>query len=63
MYRKCRHFTAVSSETDFRAVARAGLKDLNDRLTAALQQTKDPMTLAHLEDCRQEVDQILHPKK
>jgi len=56
-------FTAVSSETDFRAVARAGLKDLNDRLTAALQQTKDPMTLAHLEDCRQEVDQILHPKK
>jgi hypothetical protein len=44
-------------------VARAALKDLNDRLSAAAKQAKDPMTLAHLEDCQQEVDQILHPKK
>jgi hypothetical protein len=56
-------FTAGNSDTDFRAVARTALKDLNDRLGVAIQQTRDPMTLAHLEDCRQEIDQILHPKK
>jgi uncharacterized protein DUF4953/uncharacterized protein DUF5117/uncharacterized protein DUF5118 len=55
-------FSPGNSDTDFRAVARAALKDLNERLTAAVQQTKDPMTLAHLEDCRQEIDQILYPK-
>ena len=55
--------TADKTATDFRAVARAALKDLDGRLSAAVQQTKDPMTLAHLEDCRQEIDQILHPKR
>jgi hypothetical protein len=57
-----RLFTASNRETDFRAVARAALKDLGDRLGVAVQQTKDPMTLAHLQDCKHEVEQILNPK-
>ena len=55
--------TPGNSSTDFRAVARAALKDLETRLTTAIAQTKDPMTLAHLQDCKEEVTQILHPKK
>lgn len=56
-------FGASNSDTDFRAVARAALKDLNDRLGDAIEKTKDPMTLAHLKDCKEEVDQTLHPKR
>ena len=55
--------TPNTGTTDFRPVARAALKELDGRLTAAIGQTKDPMTLAHLQDCKEEVDQILHPKK
>ncbi len=57
-----RLFGASNRDTDFRAVARAALKDLGDRLAVAVQQTKDPMTLAHLQDCKHEVEQILNPK-
>jgi hypothetical protein len=57
-----RIFGASSRDTDFRAVARAALKDLADRLGVAVLQTKDPMTLAHLQDCKHEVEQILNPK-
>ncbi len=55
-------FGASNRDTDFRAVARAALKDLADRLNVAVQQTEDPMTLAHLQDCKHEVEQILNPK-
>jgi hypothetical protein len=57
-----RLFGASNRDTDFRAVARVALKDLADRLGVAVQQTKDPMTLAHLQDCKHEVEQILNPK-
>jgi hypothetical protein len=55
--------SASNSDTDYRAVARAALKNLEEHLATAQSQTKDPMTVAHLDDCRQEIDQILHPKK
>jgi hypothetical protein len=57
-----RIFSATNRDTDFRAVARAALKDLGERLGVAMQQSKDPMTLAHLQDCKHEVEQILNPK-
>jgi hypothetical protein len=57
-----RLFGASSRDTDFRAVARVALKDLADRLAVAVQQTEDPMTLAHLQDCKHEIEQILNPK-
>lgn len=53
----------ANSDTDYRAVARAALKNLDDQLSLAIKKSSDPMTLAHLEDCRQEIDQILHPRK
>jgi hypothetical protein len=49
-------------ETDYHAVALAALKDLAQRLDAAIQQTKNSMVLAHLQDCRREVDLILNPR-
>jgi len=57
-----RLFNATTRETDFRAVARAALHKLAERLEAALPATQDPMTKVHLQDCRREVDLILNPK-
>jgi hypothetical protein len=53
---------STSRDTDFRAVARTALKDLADHLNSAIPLTKDPMTLAHLQDSKHEVEQILNPK-
>jgi hypothetical protein len=48
--------------TDLRAVARAALTDLGARLDAAIPRTRDAITLAHLLDCRREVDLMLRAK-
>jgi hypothetical protein len=53
---------ATSKGTDFRAVARAALRELAERLDAALARTQDAMTRVHLQDCRREVELILNPK-
>jgi hypothetical protein len=57
-----RLFSASNRETDFRAVARAALQDLAERLDAALKHNPDTMTRVHLQDCRREVELILNPK-
>jgi hypothetical protein len=58
-----RLFTASNRETDFRAVARAALRELAERLDTAVPKARDAMTRAHLQDCRREVEQILNPKQ
>jgi hypothetical protein len=68
-----RRLAATSGEgkdSDFRAVARSCLRNLSRELGNALAQSergervvKDPMTLAHLEECRREVKLILNPKE
>jgi hypothetical protein len=57
-----RLFSASTRETDFRAVARAALQDLDKQLLAAIPQTPDAMTKVHLQNCRHEIDLILNPK-
>jgi hypothetical protein len=57
-----RIFSATNRDTDFRAVARAALHDLAERLDKAIPQAKDSMTRVHLQNCRREVDLILNPK-
>jgi hypothetical protein len=57
-----RLFGASTRDTDFRAVARAALRDLAERLDNALPRAKDGMTRVHLQDCRREVELILNPK-
>jgi Met-zincin/Domain of unknown function (DUF5117)/Domain of unknown function (DUF5118) len=53
---------APNRNTDLRAVARAALTDLGVRLDAAIPRTRDPMTLAHIMDCRREVESLLRTK-
>src|SRR5262249_47560096 len=53
---------ASNRDTDFRAVARAALKDLAERLDSAVPRARDSMTKVHLQDCRREVELILNPK-
>jgi hypothetical protein len=53
---------APNRNTDLRAVARAALTDLAARLDAAIPRTRDPMTLAHIMDCRREVEVLLRSK-
>ncbi len=54
-------FTASSKSTDFRAVARAALRDLAERLDLAIPRTLDAMSRVHLQDCRREIELILNP--
>ena len=54
--------TGGSRNSDFRAVARDALEELSLSLTAALTKTKDPLTRAHLKDCKREVEDILKTK-
>lgn len=49
--------------TDFRAVARSALHDLDARITQALPRVNDAITRAHLRDCRREIEDILHPRR
>jgi hypothetical protein len=51
------------SSGEFRAVARAALKTLAQRLNGALGVTRHDMTRVHLEDCLNEVELILNPKR
>src|SRR5262249_53648373 len=53
---------ASSKSTDFRAVARDALHELDARILEALKRTKDPMTRVHLRDCRREIEDILKGK-
>jgi hypothetical protein len=59
-----------SKGTDFRAVARSALHELEAQLTSLLRRTsegawrvEDPMTRAHLQDCLREIKLILNPKE
>jgi Met-zincin/Domain of unknown function (DUF5117)/Domain of unknown function (DUF5118) len=52
-----------SNESDFRAVARAALQNLAELLDKAIPQAGDPITQAHLRDCRRELKTILNPKE
>jgi hypothetical protein len=60
---EARIFSATNRDTDFRAVARAALHDLAERLDKAIPQTKESMTRVHLQNCRREVESILNPNK
>jgi hypothetical protein len=51
-----------SRDTDFRAVARAALRELGERLDGAIPRARDSMSRVHLQDCRREVELILNPK-
>lgn len=53
---------ATTQGTDFRAVARAALQELDTLLAAALGRAQDPMTRLHYRDCRREIELILNPK-
>jgi hypothetical protein len=57
-----RLFSATNHDTDFRAVVRAALQNLAERLDAAIPQARDAMTKVHLQDSRHEVEMILNPK-
>jgi hypothetical protein len=54
--------TPPSRNTDLRAVARAALNDLATRLDASIPRTRDAITLAHLLDCRREIEALLRTK-
>ncbi|MCS7046952.1 MAG: hypothetical protein NZO58_11395, partial [Gemmataceae bacterium] len=49
--------------TDLRAVGRAALRDLLGRIEVTYSRTQDPMTRIHLQDCRKEIEEILHPNR
>ncbi|GIV36472.1 MAG: glutaminyl-tRNA synthetase [Cyclobacteriaceae bacterium] len=50
------------SQSDIRPIARAELKALRSQITAAINRTRDPLTMYHLEDALQRINQILDPK-
>jgi hypothetical protein len=59
-----------AKDSDFRAVARDGLRNLAGKIEALLKRSKDgnnrpmdAMTRAHLEDCLREIKAILNPPK
>jgi hypothetical protein len=54
---------AGGASGEFRAVARAALRTLARRLNGALGVTRHDMTRVHLEDCLNEVETILNPKR
>lgn len=56
-------FLATGKDTDLRAVGRVALEELAKQLDAKSPQSQDPMTRAHLRDCRREIEEILNPKK
>jgi hypothetical protein len=49
--------------TELRAAARTALRDLSKRITAALENAKDPATRGHLEDSLSEIEAALATKK
>jgi hypothetical protein len=55
-------FSASTQGTDFRAVARAALRTLGERIDVVLPRVQDVMTRVHLQDCRREIELILNPK-
>jgi hypothetical protein len=57
-----RVFSATTQGTDFRAVARAALRTLGERIDGVLPRVQDVMTRVHLQDCRREIELILNPK-
>jgi hypothetical protein len=59
---KTRLLPPNATTTDLRPVGLAALERLSVSLHAAEKRTLDPLTLAHLKDCDNEVERILHPK-
>ena len=50
--------------SELRAIARAALEELSQRIAAVLPKVKDPISKAHLRDCASEIESILAgPKK
>jgi hypothetical protein len=50
-------------DSDFRAVARAALEELNKKIGDVLPRTQDAMTRVHLLDCQKEIEQALSVSK
>jgi len=48
-----------SGSTDFRAVARVSVRRLQNQVNTSLTRTKDGITMAHLEDCKREIEAML----
>lgn len=55
--------TAAIRQTDFRAAARAALRDLDKRIRKAAVRASDRMTASHLGDSLKEIDLILNPRQ
>jgi len=55
-------YSATTKGTDFRAVARAALRTLGERIDVTLPRVQDVMTRVHLQDCRREIELIMNPK-
>jgi len=56
-------FVVPGVPPDVRALARQELKTLDGQIAAAQKKAGDPMTRAHLDDLRHEIDDALNPKK
>jgi hypothetical protein len=54
--------SSSDDNTDLRAVARVALAELAVWIDAALPRTRDAITVAHLMDCRREVELLLKGK-
>jgi hypothetical protein len=54
-------FFGGGDTTDFRAVARVSLRRLQGQVNTGISHAKDPITLAHLDDCKREIDAMTGP--
>jgi hypothetical protein len=55
--------TVGDSGSDFRAVARVAVGQLETQVNAAINRAGDSITRAHLQDCEREIDAMLREKK
>ncbi len=51
-----------TGKSEFRPVVMASLRALQPKVNIALGKAKDPATLVHLRDCRNEIENMLNPK-
>lgn len=51
-----------ATQTELRPVGQTALRALQPKVNAALAKAKDPATIAHLKDCKNEIENILNPK-
>ncbi len=51
-----------TGQTEFRPIVMASLRTLQPKVNLALAKAKDPATLVHLRDCKNEIENMLNPK-